>query len=63
MARGESLGQVIADDSRGALDAYVPEGARQMPQRALECEEEAFLAEHVDRTDERGRNPGVRTVT
>ena len=60
MARGESLGQVIADESRSALDAYVREGARQMLQRALECEVEAFLAEYVDRTDERGRKSVVR---
>ena len=60
MARGESLGQVIADESRSALDAYVREGARQMLQRALECEVEAFLADHADRTDERGRKQVVR---
>ena len=60
MARGESLGQVNADESRSALDAYVREGARQMLQRALECAVEASLAEHVDRTDERGRKSVVR---
>ena len=52
MSRGEPLGQAIADESRSALDGYVREGARQMLQRALECEAEAFLAEHADRTDE-----------
>jgi hypothetical protein len=46
MARGESLAQTITDESRSALDAYVREGARQMLQRALECEVEAFRAEH-----------------
>lgn len=60
MARGESLGQSIADESRSALDAYVRERARQMLQKALECEVEAFLAEHADRTDERGRKQVVR---
>ncbi len=60
MARGESLGQVSVDESRSALDVYVREGARQMLQRALECEVEAFLTEHADRTDERGRKQVVR---
>jgi putative transposase len=60
MARGESLGQTITDESRSALDAYVREGARQMLQRALECEVEAFLAEHADKTDEKGRKSVVR---
>ena len=60
MAQGELLGQAIAYESRSALDAYVREGARQMLQRALECEVEAFLAEHADRTDERGRKQVVR---
>jgi len=60
MARGESLGQAIADESRSALDAYVREGARQMLQAALECEVEAFLAEHADRADEHGRKQVVR---
>ena len=41
MSRGESLDQAIADESRSALDAYVCEGARQMLQRALECEVDA----------------------
>jgi transposase-like protein len=60
MARGESLGHVVADESRSALDAYVREGARQMLQRALECEVEVFLADHADRTDQRGRKQVVR---
>ena len=60
MARGESLGQAIADEGRSDLDAYVREGARQMLQRALECEVEAFLADHADRTDEGGRKQVVR---
>ena len=60
MARGESLGQVIVDESRSTLDAYVREGARQMLQRALECEVEAFLADQADKTDERGRRQVVR---
>jgi len=60
MARGEPLGQAIADESRSSLDAYVREGARQMLQRALECEVESFLAEHADRTDARGRKQVVR---
>jgi hypothetical protein len=34
MARGESLGQAIADESRSALDADVCERTRQMLQRA-----------------------------
>ena len=60
MARGESLGQAIVDESRSALDAYVREGAREMLQRALECEVDAFLAEYADRTDARGRKQVVR---
>jgi len=60
MARDEALGQAIVAESRSALDAYVREGARQMLQRALECEVEAFLADHADRTDERGRKQVVR---
>lgn len=60
MARGESLGQTITDESRSALDAYVREGARQMLQRALECEVDAFLSEYADRIDERGRKQVVR---
>ena len=60
MARGESLGQAVIDESRSALDAFVREGAREMLQRALECEVDAFLAEHADRTDERGRKQVVR---
>ena len=60
MARGEALGQAIADDSRSALDACVRVGARQMLQRALEYEVETFLAEHADRIDERGRKQVVR---
>lgn len=60
MAPGEPLGQAIAEESPSALDAYVREGARQMLQRALECEVEAFLAEHADRTDGRGRKQVVR---
>jgi transposase-like protein len=60
MARGESLGQAIADESRSALDAYLREGARQMLQAALECEVDAFLAEYADRADEHGRKQVVR---
>jgi transposase-like protein len=60
MARGESLGRAITDESRSALDDYVREGARQMLQRALECEVEAFLAEHADKTDESSRKSVVR---
>jgi putative transposase len=60
MARGDALGQAIADESRSALDACVRAGARQMLQRALEYEVEAFLADHADRTDERGRKQVVR---
>ena len=60
MAQGESLGQAIADESRSVLDAYVREGARQMLQRALECEVDAFLAEYADRADKRGRKQVVR---
>ena len=44
MAQGESLGQAIADEICSVLDAYVREGARQMLQRALECEVNAFLS-------------------
>jgi hypothetical protein len=61
MSRGEVLGTVIADESRRALDGYVREGARPMLQRALECEVDAFLAEHGDRTNARGRKHVVRT--
>ena len=62
MARDESLGQAIADESRSALDAYVREGARQMLQAALECEVDAFLAEYADRADEHGRKQVVRNA-
>jgi len=60
LSRSECLGQAVADESRSALDGYVREGARQMLQRALECEVEAFLADHADRTDQRGRKHVVR---
>ena len=60
MARGESLGQAIADESRSALDAYVHEGARRMLQRVLECEVEGFLAQYADKVDEHGRRQVVR---
>lgn len=60
MARDEAMGQAIADESRSALDGYVLLGARKMLQRALECEVEAFLAEHADRVDEHGRKQVVR---
>jgi len=59
MARGESLGQAIVDDTRSVLGAYVRAGAREMLQRVLECEVEV-LAEYADRTDERGRKQVVR---
>lgn len=52
MSRSECLGQAVADESRSALDGYVRGGARQMLQRALECEVEAFLADPADRTDQ-----------
>ena len=60
LSRSECLGQAVADESRSALDGYVREGARQMLQRALECEVEAFLADPADRTDQRGRKHVVR---
>jgi hypothetical protein len=60
VARGDALGQAIADERRSALDGYVLLGARKMLQRALECEVEAFLAEHADRVDEHGRKHVVR---
>jgi hypothetical protein len=60
MARGDDLSQVIADESRSVLDGYVLPGARKMLQRALDCEVEAFLAEHGDRVDEHGRKQVVR---
>jgi hypothetical protein len=63
MARDEALGQAIVDKSRSALDAYDCEGERQMLQRVLECEVEAFLMDHADRTDERGRKQVIRTAT
>ena len=59
-AQVESMGQAIADESRNALDAYVREGARQILQRALECEVDAFLAEYAGRADKRGRKQVVR---
>jgi hypothetical protein len=55
MAPGETLGQAIADESRGALGAYASEGARQMLQRALEYEVVVFLAQHADRANQQGR--------
>ena len=60
MARGESLGEALPDESRSALDAYVREGARQILQRDLECEADAFLAEYADRADKRGGKQVVR---
>ena len=60
MSRGDALGQVIADESRSALDGYVLLKARKILQRAFECEVEAFLAEHADRVDEHGRKQVVR---
>ena len=60
MSRGEALSQAITDESCSALDAYVREGARQLLQRACECEVKAFLADHADRIDQRGRKQVVR---
>ena len=60
MARGESLGQVIVEESRSALDAYVRKGARQMLQAAVECEVDAFLPEYTNSADEYGRKQVVR---
>ena len=63
MARGDSLGRAIADESRSALDAYVHEGARRMLQRVLECEMEGFLAQYADKGDENGRRQVFATGT
>ncbi|MFO0450114.1 MAG: hypothetical protein ACK52I_15890 [Pseudomonadota bacterium] len=60
MARGDSLGRAIADESRSALDAYVHEGAKRMLQRVLECEVEGFLAQYADKVDEHSRRQVVR---
>ena len=60
MARGETLGQAIADERRSALDAYVRAGGRQMLQAALEWEAGTFLAEYADRADEHGRKQVIR---
>ena len=60
MARDESLRQAIADDSRNALDRYAREGARQLLQKALAREVEAFVVEHADRRDVRARKSVVR---
>lgn len=42
------------------LDSLVREGARKMLQAALECEVEAFLAQHAVRVDDQGHRQVVR---
>jgi len=59
-SRSGALSEVIADEGRSALDAFVREGARKMLQTALEVEVLAFLEEHTATLDERGRRRVVR---
>ena len=42
-------------DQRSPLDEIVREGARRMLQSAIDAEVDAFVAQHADRTDERGQ--------
>lgn len=58
--RRDSLSEMIADEGRSTLDAFVRAGARKMLQTALEVEVEAFVEEHASKVDERGRRQVVR---
>jgi transposase-like protein len=55
----EPIGEIM-ESGRSPLDSIVRDGARRMLQAALESEVEAFLEEHADRLDERGRRRIVR---
>ena len=55
----EPIGEIV-ESGRSPLDSIVRDGARRMLQAALESEVEAFLEEHADRLDERGRRRIVR---
>ena len=50
-------------DQKSPLDELVREGARRMQQSAIDAEVEAFIAQHRDRTDERGRRQVVKNGT
>ena len=47
-------------DQKSPLDELVREGARRMLQSAIDAEVDAFIAQHCDRTDERGRRQVVK---
>jgi transposase-like protein len=47
-------------DQKSPLDEIVREGARRMLQSAIDAEVDAFIAQHRDRTDERGRRHIVK---
>lgn len=47
-------------DQKSPLDELVREGARRMLQSAIDAEVDAFIAQHRDRTDERGRRQVVK---
>ena len=47
-------------DRKSPLDELVLEGARRMLQSAIDAEVEAFIEEHQERRDERGRRQVVK---
>jgi transposase-like protein len=47
-------------DQKSPLDELVREGARRMLQSAIDAEVDAFIAQHCDRTDGRGRRQVVK---
>jgi putative transposase len=47
-------------DQKSPLDELVREGARRMLQSAIDAEVEAFIAQHEDRRDDRGRRLVVK---
>lgn len=47
-------------DQKSPLDELVREGARRMLQSAIDAEVDTFIAQHGDRTDERGRRQVVK---
>ncbi len=49
-----------AFEQKSPLDEIIREGARRMLQSAIDAEVEAFVAQHADRTDERGRRLVVK---
>ena len=47
-------------DQKSPLDELVREGARRMLQSAIDADVDTFIAQHCDRTDERGRRQVVK---